>query len=359
MNQEDNTTEEPEIDIHAAMKRMSEATPEEWKQVWEEAEAAENRRNAWIGETQEQNRQRVSRLKALWDREYSEAGVIPGSSREAPSQALLLFSELLGFRSMKRALDVGCGNGRNSLYLAELGLQVEAIDFSPAAIAETRTRAAQAGLLGSIRAQEHNVEQDLPFEPESFDLCLDFHVYCHIAIRDQLDYIKELWRITRVGGYAIVAMFSPQDEYYARLIETSREPIPALQQVGDSVAVRDPANGIVTVLYPKEDFKREFTIGIVPFEVRYFVEFEFDDMVQNKPYHREILAVVLQKLEDERDVREAEVLKQHAESKARAKALHRERAAWWSKRKKHSYAQIGNIMGISEEHARNLVNQPD
>ena len=71
----------------------------------------------------------MSHWKPIWDREYSEACVIPSSSREAPSHALLLFSELLGFRDMKRALDAGCGNGRNSLYLAQFGVQVEAIDF--------------------------------------------------------------------------------------------------------------------------------------------------------------------------------------------------------------------------------------
>ena len=39
-------------------------------------------------------------------------------------------------QSGARALDVACGRGRNSLYLAKQGFAVEAVDVSPAAIAQ-------------------------------------------------------------------------------------------------------------------------------------------------------------------------------------------------------------------------------
>ncbi len=45
-----------------------------------------------------------------------------------------------------RALDLGCGPGRNALHLAAAGFQVDAVDLSPAAISWARDRATAAGL---------------------------------------------------------------------------------------------------------------------------------------------------------------------------------------------------------------------
>ncbi|MEU5429333.1 class I SAM-dependent methyltransferase [Streptomyces olivoreticuli] len=44
-----------------------------------------------------------------------------------------------------RALDLGCGPGRNALHLAALGFQVDAVDLSPTAIAWAEERAREAG----------------------------------------------------------------------------------------------------------------------------------------------------------------------------------------------------------------------
>jgi SAM-dependent methyltransferase len=44
-----------------------------------------------------------------------------------------------------RALDVGCGSGRDAVYLAKRGWQVTAVDLVDAAIAKARRRAAQEG----------------------------------------------------------------------------------------------------------------------------------------------------------------------------------------------------------------------
>jgi 2-polyprenyl-3-methyl-5-hydroxy-6-metoxy-1,4-benzoquinol methylase len=45
-----------------------------------------------------------------------------------------------------RALDVGCGTGRDAVYLARRGWQVTAVDFADAAIAKARQRAADEGV---------------------------------------------------------------------------------------------------------------------------------------------------------------------------------------------------------------------
>ncbi|MBA3432779.1 MAG: methyltransferase domain-containing protein [Actinobacteria bacterium] len=68
-----------------------------------------------------------------------------------------------------RALDLACGDGRHSVWLAERGWSVTAVDFSEVAIAKARKRAAVAGVRVAYRRGDL-----LDFEPApgTFDLVL-------------------------------------------------------------------------------------------------------------------------------------------------------------------------------------------
>lgn len=71
------------------------------------------------------------------------------------------------FSSARReALDLGCGLGRNSLYLAERGWRVTAVDVSPVAL-EGIAHANIARVCADLEAGEFTIE------PESFDLIVD------------------------------------------------------------------------------------------------------------------------------------------------------------------------------------------
>ncbi|MHC4106970.1 MAG: class I SAM-dependent methyltransferase [Planctomycetota bacterium] len=63
-----------------------------------------------------------------WNQKYSAEG--PESFGKGPSDWLVLHEQLLDSHTKGRALDVACGNGRNSLYLAKLGYEVDAVDVS-------------------------------------------------------------------------------------------------------------------------------------------------------------------------------------------------------------------------------------
>jgi tellurite methyltransferase len=78
--------------------------------------------------------------KNTWEKKYSDDGY---EARETPSA---LLTEWLDDRLPGRALDLACGTGRNSLYLAEKGYDVTAIDISPRAIAMAERIAWEKGL---------------------------------------------------------------------------------------------------------------------------------------------------------------------------------------------------------------------
>jgi SAM-dependent methyltransferase len=98
-----------------------------------------------------------------WDRRYEEKELL-WSAR--PNRFLV--REAAGL-APGRALDLACGEGRNAIWLAELGWRVTAVDFSEVAIAKAREWAVRHG------ANVDFVCADLlDFEPErgAFDLVI-------------------------------------------------------------------------------------------------------------------------------------------------------------------------------------------
>jgi len=73
----------------------------------------------------------------------------------------------------RRALDVGCGTGRFARRLAQRGIQVDAIDRSPAAIQAARAVCAQAAGPGSVRYRQADVTTvELPNGRYDYLCCL-------------------------------------------------------------------------------------------------------------------------------------------------------------------------------------------
>jgi SAM-dependent methyltransferase len=73
-----------------------------------------------------------------WDRRYSQPDLLWSAT---PNRFLV--EEAAGL-APGRALDLACGEGRNALWLAELGWRVTAVDYSNVAIAKASDRAASA-----------------------------------------------------------------------------------------------------------------------------------------------------------------------------------------------------------------------
>jgi tellurite methyltransferase len=76
-----------------------------------------------------------------WDSMYS----LPERYRaEKPSAEVVAAAVLLSPGA--RIIDIGCGDGRNVIFLAAQGFQVTAVDIAPAAIAKTQQIANEHGL---------------------------------------------------------------------------------------------------------------------------------------------------------------------------------------------------------------------
>jgi len=102
-----------------------------------------------------------------------------------------------------KILSAGCGNGMDVVELREQGFQSVGFDLYPPA--------AQAAPWVTI-ARAHSI----PFETASFDAALCLEVIEHIPQTERSAVSKELLRVTRPGGFIIIATpnrYFPADEH--------------------------------------------------------------------------------------------------------------------------------------------------
>jgi 2-polyprenyl-3-methyl-5-hydroxy-6-metoxy-1,4-benzoquinol methylase len=155
-----------------------------------------------------------------------------------------------------RALDLGCGTGQNSIWLATRGWTVTGIDIVPKAIAVAQARAAEAGVDVDFRVADVTV-----FEPE--------HAY---------DLVLSTYALPRVGNGRDLALQMASDavgpggtllicEFDASLADDgwmTREDLASLDELTAALRglVVDNAEVMVTS-HEHGDEKRQLAIAIV------------------------------------------------------------------------------------------------
>ena len=118
-----------------------------------------------------------------WDSRYSATETMWS---EEPNEFLV---DKVADLEPGRALDLGCGEGRNALWLAERGWDVTAVDFSRVAIERGRRWAEKRGVTVDFRAADV-----IDFEPEpgAYDLVIVVYLQLpHAEVRTVLDHASK------------------------------------------------------------------------------------------------------------------------------------------------------------------------
>lgn len=134
-----------------------------------------------------------SRDRERWDRKFAGSDFIYGKE---PARFLADNVEFLP--AAGRALDVAAGEGRNSVFLARQGLEVDAVDISEVGIAKARQLAEEAGVsINTIVADlaDYSIPED------RYDVVVVINYL-------QRDLIDDLRAALRPGGIVIYETYT-------------------------------------------------------------------------------------------------------------------------------------------------------
>ena len=143
-----------------------------------------------------------------WERVYQQKGDL----KFAVLPKVIRASRLFKTKNYCKILDLGCGTGKHSIYLAKKGFLVFATDVSPTGINIARQKAESQGLR-NIHFKRHDMRR-IPFADSSFDAVICTWAIYHGTLEQIQKTIREIYRVLRSNGTVITDFLSVDTESY-------------------------------------------------------------------------------------------------------------------------------------------------
>ena len=110
----------------------------------------------------------------------------------------------------QKALSIADGEGRNGVFLAEQGLDVLSMDFSPTALAKSQALARQRGV--TIRTEQADLDT-WQWPVEAFDVVVAiFFQFCAPPLRTRV--FDSITRALKPGGLLLMEGYTPKQRQY-------------------------------------------------------------------------------------------------------------------------------------------------
>lgn len=140
-----------------------------------------------------------------------------------PSEECVYLAEKWKGEGAETLLDLGCGLGRHTLYFAEKGFSVSALDLSPEAVIATAALLTAHGFRPDCRKGDMVC---LPYPENSFDRIFSYRVISHQDTKGVAQVIREIARVLKPGGRIFVTLCSKahaawQDPNFPRVDENT------------------------------------------------------------------------------------------------------------------------------------------
>ncbi len=140
-----------------------------------------------------------------WDTYYRELPLEElGWELGKPRPILVEYIES-GATKKGEALDVCCGAGTNTIYMAKKGFNTTAVDISKTAIKIAKERAVQANVNINFLIESF---VDLSFRDERFDFIFDMGCFHHVEVEERTRFIYGVQRVLKNGGVYMLTCFS-------------------------------------------------------------------------------------------------------------------------------------------------------
>ncbi len=161
---------------------------------------------------QSQIQQFYDASSGLWEQVWGEHmhhgyyGATGNEKKDRRQAQIDLIEELLNWAEVRQAeqiIDVGCGIGGSSLYLAQkFNAHATGITLSPVQASRATERAEEAGLAAEVQFQVADA-LDMPFADETFDFVWSMESGEHMPDKER--FLAECYRVLKPGGTFLMA----------------------------------------------------------------------------------------------------------------------------------------------------------
>lgn len=146
--------------------------------------------------------------EGFWDERYAGKGSVWSGNPNPQLVSEISGPGTLSTTEPKTALDVGCGEGADSVWLAGQGWHVTGVDISRVALQRARDHEAEPSLSGSITWEHHDLLQWTP-PSSSFDLVSI--QFMHLPRNDRELVHARLAAAVRTGGTLLIVGHAESD----------------------------------------------------------------------------------------------------------------------------------------------------
>jgi ubiquinone/menaquinone biosynthesis C-methylase UbiE len=140
-----------------------------------------------------------------WEAAYEE-GAAHWATDLVPSLLAQMFAAEVRATGARRVIEIGCGNGRDSIFFTRAGFDVTGIDSAPSAVALAEKNAGDAGV--STRFEVGDAER-LRFDDGSFDAAFSLSV---LHSTDLARSLAEVSRVLANGGLFTVFIYADTEQ---------------------------------------------------------------------------------------------------------------------------------------------------
>jgi len=149
-------------------------------------------------------------------REHWEATLAanPAMYGPEPSEAGRYAAERFAAEGLISVLELGAGQGRDTLAFLRAGLDVHALDYAAGALAGI-ARDAGPQLAGHLTTAAHDVREPLPLPDASVDACYSHMLFTMALSTTELEHLAhEVYRVLRHGGLCVYTVRHTGDAHY-------------------------------------------------------------------------------------------------------------------------------------------------
>jgi len=149
-------------------------------------------------------------VSVFWDKVYSNDASFFGN--ESSNFAILCYKRFRK-RNANRVLELGCGQGRDSIFFASNGLDVYALDSSKIAVDNLFQKVQEKNI--SIKLEQFDARQGIPFGNKFFDVVYS-HMFYNMNFTDaELKFLFiESRRVLKNNGLLYFSVRSDKDAQY-------------------------------------------------------------------------------------------------------------------------------------------------